>query len=161
MIETPAPPLLILDLNNTLLCRIRSPQLSTAKSSKHPIVRPYLSTFLQYVCGSDEGGKRRWTVAVYSSAALHNVLSLLEAVRLVDVERAHVHGRVRRGEAWESREDDALDLVWSRERMGLTEQEFALNVETVKNLDEIWDAMDGFGSARSVLLDDEAGKAVS
>lgn len=153
----PEPPLLILDLNNTLLCRRRR----DPTASKRPIVRPYLTTFLQYVCGRDSDGHRRWNVAVYSSAALHNVLSLLEAIRLVTVERAHTHDRERRGQGWDALEDEPLKLVWSREKMGLSAKEFELNVETVKDLDQIFDALPGFGSARTVLLDDEAGKAVS
>lgn len=153
----PESPLLILDLNNTLLCRRRR----DANSSKRPIIRPYLSTFLQYVCGRDADGQRRWNVAVYSSAALHNVLSLLEAARLVSVTRAHEHDRERRGQGWDALDDEPLRLVWSREKMGLSAKEFELNVETVKDLDQISDALPGFGSERTVLLDDEAGKAVS
>ena len=41
------PPLLILDLNETLLVR----EQRSREGSRRPVVRNYLSTFLQYLCG--------------------------------------------------------------------------------------------------------------
>lgn len=149
------PPLLILDLNNTLLMR----KTRDAVGSKSPIARPYLSTFLQYACGKDATtGQRRWDAVVYSSARSHNVLSLLMATRLVPIERAKT---VKRGDAWEAKEGEALRYVQTRENMGLTAKEYDADVETVKDLSKIWETLSGTGSERTVLLDDEAGKAVS
>lgn len=65
---------------------------------------------------------------------------------------------------WVSRPDlgDPLELVWTREDMGLSSHEFSSNVETVKDLDQVWKALGGkWGSERSVLLDDEEEKVVS
>lgn len=77
------PPALILDLNNTLLVRGER----NSAGSKMPVVRPYLATFLDYICTSTEpdlvSGKPRFQPIVYSSARSHNVLSMLAALNLI------------------------------------------------------------------------------
>lgn len=90
------PPLLILDLNNTLLVR----EARSRQGSRRPVVRNYLSTFLQYICGpfksdpsspSEQGSRpdrfsRRWKTIVYSSAKRENVYSMCEAIGLIPKE---------------------------------------------------------------------------
>lgn len=172
------PSLLILDLNGTLLCRLKK----SGRGSKNPVLRDYLATFLEYVCGPVEIGdsdkldpKRkvsatnkgkgrvghRWDVVVYSSARATNVLFMLSAMSLVSHARADAHPPFG---SWTAAPGDPLSLVWSREKLGLSTKEFTQNVETVKDLSMIWDAEEGGGrwtSERSVLLDDDAPKAVS
>lgn len=45
--------------------------------------------------------------------------------------------------------------------MNLSAAEFTQNVETVKDLSQVWGALPQWDSKQSVLLDDEAMKAVS
>ncbi|KAM0790250.1 hypothetical protein ACM66B_005557 [Microbotryomycetes sp. NB124-2] len=149
------PPQLILDLNNTLLCRMKT----GSNSSNRPWVRPYASTFLQYACGAGLDNRRLWDTVVFSSAASYNVLALLEALCAVPFERAREHQSKRRGLPWEAQYGEPLSLIWSRENLGLTAQEFTLNVETCKDLSQVWRARPGWGPERSVLLDDEPAKA--
>ncbi|KDE06471.1 hypothetical protein MVLG_03254 [Microbotryum lychnidis-dioicae p1A1 Lamole] len=153
--EPTSPPCLVLDLNNTLLFRKKR----DASGSRSPIARPYLATFLNYLTSQTTDGSPRWILAVYSSARAKNVLALLAAVGLVDHERAN---SVQGGQSWEAEEGDALALVWSREKMGLTPKEFDLDVETSKDLDPLWRVLGGeLGPRRTVLLDDEEGKAAT
>ncbi|SCZ88375.1 BZ3500_MvSof-1268-A1-R1_Chr10-2g02936 [Microbotryum saponariae] len=153
--EPISPPCLVLDLNNTLLFRKKR----DASGSRSPIARPYLATFLNYLVSQTTDGSPRWILAVYSSARAKNVLALLAAVGLVDHERAN---SVQGGQSWEAEEGDALALVWSREKMGLTPREFDLDVETSKDLDPLWRVLGGeLGPRRTVLLDDEEGKAAT
>ncbi|SCV73728.1 BQ2448_6158 [Microbotryum intermedium] len=152
--DSAPPPCIVLDLNNTLLFRKKR----DASGSRSPIARPYLATFLSYLVSRAEGSPR-WVLAVYSSARAKNVLTLLAAVGLVDHDRASA---MQGGQVWEAEEGDALALVWSREKMGLTPKEFDLDVETTKDLDPLWRVMGGdLGPKRTVLLDDEMGKAAT
>lgn len=66
----------------------------------------------------------------------------------------------RKGQPWDARPGEPLNLVWSREKMNLSAREFTQNVETVKDLSQVWSSMPQWDSKRSVLLDDEAMKAV-
>ncbi|GAA5951000.1 hypothetical protein JCM10213_003069 [Rhodosporidiobolus nylandii] len=105
----PEPPLLILDLNHTLLCRAKR----TSWGSRQPLARPYLATFLEYICSSmpptssssspssapsassaaDDADadtenrtkerRPRFFPIVYSSARSPNVLSMLAALSLI------------------------------------------------------------------------------
>ncbi|KAI5479706.1 hypothetical protein MNV49_002965 [Pseudohyphozyma bogoriensis] len=145
---TSKPPLLILDLNHTLVHR------PSASSSSNPIPRPFLATFLRYILLSDA----KWTVAVYSSAQSKNVLRMISSIGLVDTQRADAYPR---GKAWETKEGDLLALVWARENLGLSAREFGRNVETVKDLAEVWEKTNcgEWGVERTVLLDDEMFKA--
>lgn len=58
------PKLLVLDLNQTLVTRKKA----TTQAAKNALPRPYLSAFLEYVCGSDEVSEgilqRRFNVMV-------------------------------------------------------------------------------------------------
>ncbi|BGP27841.1 hypothetical protein JCM10295v2_006819 [Rhodotorula toruloides] len=82
-VGTKEPVALVLDLNNTLLVRGER----NSAGSKTPVVRPYLATFLDYVCTTTEpdvvSGKPRFQPIVYSSARSHNVLSMLAAINLI------------------------------------------------------------------------------
>jgi hypothetical protein len=83
---------------------------------------------------------------------------MLSSISLVPKDRASRHVR---GVKWDTEDGDILKLVWSRERMKIRKEEFELNVETVKDLDDVWKELGGeWGAERSVLLDDEASKAV-
>lgn len=80
------PPLIILDLNNTLLFR---PRRSTLHSQQ-PLPRDYLQSFLEYLCGStierqNPTLQRRFTAVVYSSARRINVARMCTALRLIPV----------------------------------------------------------------------------
>lgn len=157
------PMLLVLDLNNCILFR----KERSSKGSKMPIPRPYLAPFLEYVCGFEriawvegEGGEvgRRFATVVYSSARSYNVLSMIAALSLVPAPRAALH---ERGKPWAAKPGDALEMVFSREMMGLSPAEFEQNVETVKDLAGLWKGLGQRWSAeRTVLLDDEPFKAV-
>jgi hypothetical protein len=61
--------LIILDLNNTLVAR----RVATSKGAKNATPRPYLSSFLEYLCGSEivEGQReRRFSVMVSESSSV-------------------------------------------------------------------------------------------
>ncbi|KAK4703534.1 hypothetical protein P7C70_g2687, partial [Phenoliferia sp. Uapishka_3] len=156
------PHLLVLDLNNCILFR----RERSANGSKIPIPRPYLASFLQYVCGPERSSSvdgageevgRRFSAVVYSSARSYNVLSMLSALDLVPAARAAVQ---ERGKPWVANAGEPLAMVFSREMMGLNSKEFEQNVETVKDLEAVWTALDGrWGPERTILLDDEAFKA--
>ena len=57
------PQLIVLDLNNTLLARKKA----TTAAARNAVMRPFLSSFLEYLCGTEEiEGKiqRRFNVMV-------------------------------------------------------------------------------------------------
>lgn len=124
----------MLDLNNTLLYR----KEKSARGSRRPVARPHLADFFAYLNARDATGIRNWEPYVYSSARRRNVLSMLEGVGI---------GR-------------HVSAVFAREDMGLTQAEYESNIETVKDLDLIWRET-GWTARDTVLLDDEAFKAVS
>ncbi|KAM0755509.1 hypothetical protein T439DRAFT_320207 [Meredithblackwellia eburnea MCA 4105] len=164
LLPTPQPAkdrmLLIMDLNNCILFR----RERTARGSRVPLPRPYLSTFLEYVCGWEknalggaEGRSKRFTTSVYSSARSYNVVNMLAALNMVPFSRAEEHPK---SEAWVARTGEVLEMVFTREMMGLNPREFDQNVETVKDLDVMWKKFSGkWGPERTVLLDDEKFKA--
>ncbi|BGP03697.1 Salivary gland secretion 1 [Rhodotorula toruloides ATCC 204091] len=86
-VGTKEPVVLVLDLNNTLLVRGER----NAAGSKTPVVRPYLATFLEYICTTTEpdlvSGKPRFQPIIYSSARSYNVLSMLAAINLIPPSR--------------------------------------------------------------------------
>ncbi|GAA5872605.1 hypothetical protein JCM1840_004851 [Sporobolomyces johnsonii] len=149
--EAYEPPLLMLDLNHTLLCRAAR----NRSGSKLPLVRPYLATFLEYICSdlSTSAGRRveeeeekdqekrrrkpRFLPIVFSSARHPNVLSLLTALSLVPPSRLPLPPRTKIYTP-SRREGDVLELVWTREMMGLDAKDFARDVETTKDLEGVW-----------------------
>ncbi|GAA5880000.1 hypothetical protein JCM1840_005286 [Sporobolomyces johnsonii] len=189
------PPLLILDLNHTLLCRAQR----NWSGSKLPLVRPYLATFLEYICSDlssagrpvEEEKRRRkprFLPIVFSSARQPNVLSLLTALSLVPPSRLPLPPTARTY-TLSRKEGDVLELVWTREMMGLNARDFTGDVETTKDLEGVWrklglgvgavseleekggegkdkvrnerlsKARNEVGARRTILLDDEPSKA--
>ncbi|GAA5880235.1 hypothetical protein JCM3774_003670 [Rhodotorula dairenensis] len=140
----PEPIALVMDLNHTLLCRAKR----NRHASKMPVVRPYLATFLTYICTprptspSSPARRRKFAPIVYSSARAPNVLSMLAAVNLIPPERLsnlrfrdpYEPDRTRRGQ-------DVLEMVFTREMMGLSERDYAGDVETVKDLGKVWERL--------------------
>lgn len=68
------PKLLVLDINNTLLYRKKA----TSGAARNPTMRPYLSTFLEYITGMDEiDGKKQKRFAVMVGEVLQMTLAKL------------------------------------------------------------------------------------
>ncbi|GAA6013522.1 hypothetical protein JCM10207_008879 [Rhodosporidiobolus poonsookiae] len=161
------PPLLVLDLNNTLLCRSKRGW----EASKQPLARPYLSTFLSYICSSSppspapSASSSRASVhppfaprtplfrpVVHSSSRANNVLSMLGALSLIPPERLpsgpplpYVPSAPAPYSP-DRTEGDVLSLVFTREMMGLNEKDYYGDVETVKDLGRVWEEL-GLGGA--------------
>ncbi|GAA5870688.1 hypothetical protein JCM8547_005030 [Rhodosporidiobolus lusitaniae] len=173
--DPPPPPIVILDLNHTLLCRAQR----SSFASRQPLVRPYLSTFLTYLCSStplsgagegEKGRRSRFHPIVFSSARAPNVLSMLSALSLLPPSRLtsllplprsalspHIpfspHPYTPREE-----EGDVLKMVVTREMMGLSEGEYRGDVETVKDLGRVWEEM-GWGGLRGWKEENRPGLA--
>ncbi|GAA5897839.1 hypothetical protein JCM6882_005092 [Rhodosporidiobolus microsporus] len=175
----PEPPLLILDLNHTLLCRAKR----TSWGSRQPLVRPYLSTFLEYICSSSsldpasstatsassspspspaERRRPRFLPVVYSSARAPNVLSMLAALSLIPRSRLPSSAT---SSAFSylpfgpppyvpaPEEGDVLAMVFTREMMGLSKADYAGDVETTKDVGKVWEEM-GWGGLRDWRLEE-------
>jgi hypothetical protein len=202
------PIALVMDLNHTLLCRAKR----NRQASKMPIVRPYLAPFLTYICTprSPSTLTPKFAPIVYSSARAPNVLSMLAALDLIPPARrlAHLNKFDKHPYEPSPEQGDVLRMVFTREMMGLSERDYAGDVETVKDLGKVWERLgwagsddedgvelaaadehedlnggqgppqkkaklnrkakarlatrrDTIGARRTLLLDDEAGKAVS
>ncbi|GAA5906907.1 hypothetical protein JCM8208_003705 [Rhodotorula glutinis] len=140
------PLYLVMDLNQTLLARAKRDRVS----SRWPIARPYLSTFLSYICTRNDDGSPRFEPIVYSSARAPNVLSMLAALHLVPPERAtaYIDANPARSGAhppmYEPRPDegDVLRMVFTRSMMGLSNADYHGDVETVKDLARVWELLD-------------------
>lgn len=156
------PVTLIMDLNHTLLCRAKRNRYA----SKMPVVRPYLSTFLTYICTTEPNSpdgesppstrqssrRRKFDPIVYSSARAPNVLSMLAALNLIPPARlAALPFRATYEPAPE--EGDVLRMVFTREMMGLSERDYHGDVETVKDLAKVWERLGwaGDGSKEAVV----------
>ncbi|BGP43650.1 hypothetical protein JCM10449v2_007695 [Rhodotorula kratochvilovae] len=138
------------------------PLVRSTKGSTMPIVRPYLSTFLEYLCGSHlhpagEGDHpaRAFEPIVYSAAHAHNVLTLLRAVGVVPpLAAAGDDGAYRPREG----EGDVLRAVLSRESMGMVDADYRRDVQAVKDLGKVWSELgleEKDGTRRTVLLEEE------
>ncbi|KAL0955369.1 hypothetical protein HGRIS_001618 [Hohenbuehelia grisea] len=135
--------LLILDLNGTLVFRAPHPGRSHAKPTGPRIrpsyPRPYMPSFVEYLLHPKT---RSWLdVMIWSSA-----------------QPASVNDMVRRCFGERTKE---LALVWSRDKLGLTADQYRAKVQTLKNLETAWEH--GFGtngsqrhSALSTLLVDDS-----
>ncbi|GAA5932869.1 hypothetical protein JCM3775_002261 [Rhodotorula graminis] len=146
-LDQPLHPLyLVMDLNQTLLARAKRDRTS----SRWPIARPYLSTFLSYICTRNDDGSPRFEPIVYSSARAPNVLSMLAALQLVPPERAAAYVAAlparsgARPPMYEPRPDegDVLRMVFTRSMMGLSNADYHGDVETVKDLGRVWELLD-------------------
>ncbi|GAA5830075.1 hypothetical protein JCM11251_006865 [Rhodosporidiobolus azoricus] len=179
------PPLLILDLNHTLLCRAKR----TSWGSRQPLVRPYLSTFLEYICSSSlvpttdlpantpssssvaatapTRRRPRFRPIVYSSARAPNVLSMLSALSLIPPSRipsfpsssSYTYYPFGPAPYTPSRsEGDVLEMVFTREMMGLKKEEYDGDVETTKDLGRVWEEL-GLGGMREWRLEERKARA--
>ncbi|KPV73205.1 uncharacterized protein RHOBADRAFT_45772 [Rhodotorula graminis WP1] len=160
---SPEPLIVVLTHNETLLYRPKR----TARGSVSPIVRPYLSTLLSYLfrrhsadgnAGVDRG--REVQVVVYSAARAHNVLTFFRAIDLVS-------SRASTGPdgAYRPRVDqgDILKLAFTRETMGLRDEDYRQDVVTVKDLAGVWREL-GISpeqGARSTILLEEDERAAA
>ncbi|OCB88877.1 hypothetical protein A7U60_g3972 [Sanghuangporus baumii] len=157
-VSLPPRKLIILDLNGTLLLRIRS--LGTV----YP--RPYMPAFRDYLlCPAT----RQWLdVMVWSSAQPHNVDRMVRRC-FFDARLGPLQGEPDGEEAGESpgveeNEDDKrhgkLAAVWARDTLGLSRSDYSRKSQTTKDLEKPWSAIPGNHSARTtVLLDDSPKKA--
>ncbi|GAA6013521.1 hypothetical protein JCM10207_008878 [Rhodosporidiobolus poonsookiae] len=144
--DHPAP-IVVLSLNQTLLFRAKR----TSKGANTPLVRPFLSTFLSYLCSTDpDTRKPRFVPVTYSAARAHNVLKLLAAVDLIPPERLPAEpyssdfDSSRSALPYLSRkeEGDVLECALTRESMGLSEADYEENVRTTKQLSRVWDKLE-------------------
>lgn len=165
------PPLLILDLNGTLVWRSKS--RAWASANRRPSRRPYLGTFLDYVFSSALVAgqwRRRWEVMVWSSAQPHNVATMaswagfdvsdLEKPTELETVTPSPAASESRQPAESTVEDvDALadrlaDMslkpppqsrkplaIWTRQHMDLNRRDYGQRVQTYKNLDKVWEKM--------------------
>ncbi|KAL5480207.1 hypothetical protein ACEPAI_1477 [Sanghuangporus weigelae] len=157
-VPTPPQKLIILDLNGTLLLRIRS--LGTI----YP--RPYMAAFRDYLfCPAT----RQWLdVMVWSSAQPHNVDRMVRRC-FFDARLGPLSGESdgkEAGERFEVEEngDDKwygrLIAVWARDTLGLSRNDYSRKAQTTKDLEKPWSAIPGDHSAQTtVLLDDSPRKA--
>ncbi|GAA5973930.1 hypothetical protein JCM11641_001226 [Rhodosporidiobolus odoratus] len=156
--DHPAP-VTVLSLNQSLIfCKFR-----TANGAKKPCVRPYLATFLEYVCGVDpaSSGKAsssskdmekehmtRFRPVVYSAMRGPNLLTLLNSINLIPTSRLRSssstsYAASQHFEQYDPsfEEGDVLSLVFSRESMGLSRADYEGDVQTTKNLYKVWQAL--------------------
>lgn len=132
------PPFLALSVAHTLLARIRR----NSYAARTPVVRPYLATFLEYVCGTDKKtGKPRFEPVILSSARKWNVLSMLAAVDLVQAIKLDVEpgtGRINANNyQLDYDQGDVLSKIVSREKLGLARADFKADIPVVKNLRKV------------------------
>ncbi|CAE6481913.1 unnamed protein product [Rhizoctonia solani] len=107
--------LLVLDLNGTLV--LRSPRTYNAPRTVMP--RPFSKTFKDYVFRQGS----HLDVMVWSSAQPHSVHSMLESFFESDRNR--------------------LVGVWARDTLGLASEHYSQKVQTIKDLNTIWNAPAG------------------
>ncbi|KAF8603372.1 hypothetical protein BDV93DRAFT_473423 [Ceratobasidium sp. AG-I] len=114
--DEPTPrKLLVLDLNGTLV--LRSPR--TYNAPRSVMARPYYETFRKYVFR--EGS--HLDVMVWSSAQPHSVNSMLDVFFQSD--RKHLVG------------------IWARDTLGLAAENYSQKVQTIKDLNIVWNAPAG------------------
>ncbi|BGP27816.1 hypothetical protein Rt10032_c13g5162 [Rhodotorula toruloides] len=150
------PLIVVLNLNHTLLYRASR----TTKGSKRPTYRPYLSTFLEWVCkanlDSDDGARRRrqLEVVVYTATRAHNALTLLEGMGLIPSAFSALGTNLKH--------ESLVDLVLSREDLDLSPTDFGSDIDTIKDLRRAWKKFgisEEEGARRTVLLCDDKGDA--
>lgn len=102
-------------------------------------LRPHLNKFLQYAFENFE-------VMVWSSAQPYNVEKMIK-------------------KAFHPAMIENLRAIWARDRFGLSAKQYNQKVVTYKNLEKVWDAVEGpepgvkWGITNTVLVDDSAIKA--
>ncbi|KAG8941583.1 hypothetical protein FRC04_004164 [Tulasnella sp. 424] len=122
--------LLILDLNGTLLYRKK---LSTS-STKKPYPRPYIPAFLSWIFHPDNALE----TMIWSSAQPENVKWMVKVCFGDDKSK--------------------LKVVWARDTLGLSKAHYYQKVQTVKNLDVIWEKLP-YAVENTLLIDDSPLKA--
>ncbi|KAK6506955.1 hypothetical protein TWF481_005412 [Arthrobotrys musiformis] len=131
--------LVILDLNGTLLCRVRLQ--NGCRDKYNPWPRTNLPPFLDYIF-------REHHVVIFSSAMQGTILNLLKAT----MPREHRSKILR---------------IFTREDMDIPHKYFKLKVSTFKRLSMVWDALAEqnsdweFDQTNTVLMDDSTEKASS
>ncbi|BGP20267.1 hypothetical protein JCM10213_003075 [Rhodosporidiobolus nylandii] len=163
--STHPAPIVVLSLNKAIVYR----KFRTASGAQKPCVRPYLSTFLTYLCGinppssssSDSDAASvsssvaspdltRFRPVIYSAMRGPNLLTLLSAINLIPSHRlpprpySTRYSSTQHLPAYEPdfADGDVLSLVLSRETMGLTEEEYESDVQATKNLKKVWEGLD-------------------
>lgn len=149
------PLILVVNLNHTLLYRASR----TTKGSRRPVYRPYLSTFLEWVCeaNKERGGKRRIEVVVYTATRAHNVRTLLEGMGLLASPYAALTSTS------DPEHTPLVRLVLSREDFDLSASDYGSDIDTIKDLRRVWTKLgtsEEDGARRTVLLCDDAGDTV-
>ncbi|KAI5897614.1 uncharacterized protein SCHCODRAFT_02596461 [Schizophyllum commune H4-8] len=138
--------LVVLDLNGTLVVRSKfegskGPRMRGAYVPPAPRVvysRPYLRTFRKFLT---HPSTRAWLDSmVWSSAQPKSIESMV----------AH---------AFPGDARQALTAVWTRDDMGLTQQEYYSKTQTTKDLEKVWQAMRRHSGKTTVLVDDSVLKA--
>ncbi|KAK9898149.1 hypothetical protein P389DRAFT_29787 [Cystobasidium minutum MCA 4210] len=117
------PKLLVLDLNQTLVTRKKA----TSQGARNATPRPYLSAFLEYICGSDEVSpgvfQRRFNVMIWSSAEAANVHTMCEGMCLFTNSGTQA---------------PLLVDVWDRSSMDLTIEQYHSKYQGIKDLTKVW-----------------------
>lgn len=162
------PPLLILDLNGSLLFR---PEWVEGRGRGNPVPRPHLAEFCDYIFGThliDSKEYSNWEVMVWSSAQTRNVQKMCESLkfyqRLGPVRyrtAANSRGRFQACDLTdrlagmslqsvpsESTEKQPVDRavveIWTRERMNLSAHDYNQKVQTTKDLAKVWESLTWF-----------------
>ncbi|GAA5932812.1 hypothetical protein JCM3775_002242 [Rhodotorula graminis] len=160
------PPLVVvLSPSYTLVCRVSS-------SNSTLIVRPYLSTLLAYLYrrrrpeGFEHEPAREVRIVVFSAMRIYNLATALHAIGLEQAPSVASTAKITSAEGTFATTESAdneplLDLVLSRESMGLDTVDYERDVVTVKGLAIVWrglglEAVDGI---RTTVLVDESVQA--
>ncbi|KAH9815442.1 HAD-like domain-containing protein, partial [Melampsora americana] len=157
------PPLLILDLNGTLIYR----------KKPNSIIRPYVNEFFDYIFSKESIGSKEypnWEVMIWSSAQKHNVRMMCDLLgiekRESSVTKNHSMNSNHHHHQTGSKDDilsnfenltvqsnDRIpqsnhhrDLnikrsvieIWDRSQMNLSQKDFNRKVSTTKDLNSIW-----------------------
>ncbi|GAN08156.1 NLI interacting factor family phosphatase [Mucor ambiguus] len=122
--QQPKKQLLILDLNGTLISRIKC----RARSGRAFYARPHYQAFLDFIF-------KHFEVMVWSSARQQNVEKM-----------CHIFTK-------------PLKLVWSRNHLKLSQHQFDSNVDTIKDLDIVWEYFSNeYNATNTIVLDDSPSK---
>ncbi|EJD00649.1 uncharacterized protein FOMMEDRAFT_170016 [Fomitiporia mediterranea MF3/22] len=153
--STPSRKLIILDLNGTLLLRLRS------VGAVYP--RPYMPSFRDFLLHPET---RKWLdIMVWSSAQRHNVERMVRRCFFDRSSNPAIRDAERRRNEEEKQDSEIQDewegkfiAVWARDTLGLSRSEYSRKVQTTKDLEKPWSELPGEHSARSTLLLDDSPK---
>lgn len=155
------PPLLILDLNGTLV----------HKKRPNPIKRPYIDEFFDYIFGEESIGSKEypnWEVMIWSSAQAQNVRKMCDLLGiekrenlvsnndptiphhryptrskvnlLNDLEKLTINsnGNLQNDHHQNLKRKRSVLEIWDRSQMNLSREDFNRKVSTTKDLNSIW-----------------------